>query len=116
VVGRKTSSTVELRIPILIVYVIRHVEATGLIKNLVITEESGIAKGIRRVVAVTGTEAQEVARTATTLEANLVAIEKTTGKDKDSAMKAFSTVRYVPIGIMTTSSSFRFYSTGTCYR
>jgi len=69
-----------------------HVETTGLIKNLVITEESGIAKGIRRVVAVTGNEAHEISRTATTLEAELTAIERKSGKDKDSAMKTFSTV------------------------
>lgn len=95
----------------------RHVETTGLIKKLIITEECGIAKGIRRVIAVTGAEAQEVSRTAATLEADLVAIEKKTGKkDKDSAMKVFSTVRYVPISIMVASSSFRFYSTGTRYR
>jgi len=59
----------------------------------VITEESGIAKGIRRVVAVTGNEAHEISRTAITLETNLSAIERKTGKDKDSAMKTFSTVR-----------------------
>ena len=58
-----------------------------------ITEESGIAKGIRRVVAVTGNEAHEISRTAITLEAKLTAIERKTGKDKDSAMKTFSTVR-----------------------
>lgn len=71
----------------------RHVGTTGLIKNLVITEESGIAKGIRRIVAVTGSEAQEVSRIATALEADLVAIERKNGKEKDSAMKIFSTVR-----------------------
>lgn len=70
----------------------RHVEKTGLIKNLIITEESGIAKGIRRVIAVTGTEAQEVTRTAVALEAELAAIERKSGKEKDAAMKVFSTV------------------------
>lgn len=70
----------------------RHVEKTGLIKNLIITEESGIAKGIRRVIAVTGVEAQEVTRTAVMLEAELAAIARKSGKEKDSAMKVFSTV------------------------
>ncbi|KAF8322263.1 hypothetical protein DL93DRAFT_2072161 [Clavulina sp. PMI_390] len=69
-----------------------HVEKTGLIKNLIITEEAGIAKGIRRVIAVTGTEAADVTRTAVALEAELAAIEKKSGKEKDAAMKQFSTV------------------------
>ena len=38
----------------------RHVAKTGDIKHFVILEESGIAKGIRRIVAVTGEEAQQV--------------------------------------------------------
>jgi alanyl-tRNA synthetase len=41
-----------------------HVNKTGEIKDLVIIEESGIAKGIRRIVAVTGNEAREVQRIA----------------------------------------------------
>ncbi|ODV65877.1 hypothetical protein HYPBUDRAFT_157945 [Hyphopichia burtonii NRRL Y-1933] len=41
-----------------------HVAKTGEIKDLIIIEESGIAKGIRRIVAVTGNEAHEVQRIA----------------------------------------------------
>lgn len=41
-----------------------HVLRTGEIKELVILEESGIAKGIRRIVAVTGQEAYDVQRVA----------------------------------------------------
>ncbi|OJJ46325.1 hypothetical protein ASPZODRAFT_2103593 [Penicilliopsis zonata CBS 506.65] len=41
-----------------------HVQKTGDIKELVILEESGIAKGIRRIIAVTGEEAIEVQRVA----------------------------------------------------
>ncbi|ODV89599.1 hypothetical protein CANCADRAFT_4217 [Tortispora caseinolytica NRRL Y-17796] len=37
-----------------------HVKKTGDIKELVILEESGIAKGIRRIIAVTGSDAYEV--------------------------------------------------------
>jgi hypothetical protein len=37
-----------------------HVSKTGDIKHFTILEESGIAKGIRRIVAVTGEEAQQV--------------------------------------------------------
>lgn len=41
-----------------------HVAKTDDIKDFVIIEESGIAKGIRRIVAVSGTEAKEVQRKA----------------------------------------------------
>jgi alanyl-tRNA synthetase len=41
-----------------------HVAKTDDIKEFVIIEESGIAKGIRRIVAVSGTEAREVQRKA----------------------------------------------------
>ncbi|KAG7660472.1 ALA1 [[Candida] subhashii] len=41
-----------------------HVAKTGDIKDLVIIEESGIAKGIRRIVAVTGHDAHAVQRLA----------------------------------------------------
>ncbi|KAH9485322.1 Alanine--tRNA ligase [Psilocybe cubensis] len=67
-----------------------HVAKTGDIKDFVITEESGIAKGIRRIVAVTGHEAQEVSRLARSLEERLDALEASTGKEKDSGLKAFS--------------------------
>ena len=65
----------------------RHVARTGDIKDFVITEESGIAKGIRRIIAVTGHEAADVTRTADTLEARLVSAENATGKAKDAALK-----------------------------
>ncbi|KAF4621160.1 hypothetical protein D9613_000618 [Agrocybe pediades] len=67
-----------------------HVAKTGDIKDFVITEESGIAKGIRRIVAVTGHEAQEVGRLAQSLEEKLNNLEKSTGKEKDLGLKAFS--------------------------
>lgn len=41
-----------------------HVQKTGDIKDLIILEESGIAKGIRRIIAVTGEDAHEVQRVA----------------------------------------------------
>ena len=65
----------------------RHVARTGDIKDFVITEESGIAKGIRRIIAVTGHEAADVTRTADALEARLVSAENATGKAKDAALK-----------------------------
>ena len=79
----------------------RHVKRTGDIKDLVITEESGIAKGIRRIIAVTGTEAREVSRTATALEAELVLIEKKSGKDKDTALKAYAVVSHLHLKVLS---------------
>ncbi|KAJ5675879.1 hypothetical protein N7462_008776 [Penicillium macrosclerotiorum] len=48
-----------------------HVQKTGDIKDLIILEESGIAKGIRRIIAVTGEEAHEVQRVAQNFEKRL---------------------------------------------
>lgn len=48
-----------------------HVQKTGDIKDLVILEESGIAKGIRRIIAVTGEDAHEVQRVAKNFEMRL---------------------------------------------
>lgn len=48
-----------------------HVQKTGDIKELVILEESGIAKGIRRIIAVTGEEAHTVQRVAREFEKRL---------------------------------------------
>ncbi|GLI80522.1 alanine--tRNA ligase [Penicillium ochrochloron] len=48
-----------------------HVQKTGDIKDLIVLEESGIAKGIRRIIAVTGEEAHEVQRLAQEFEARL---------------------------------------------
>ncbi|KAG6901162.1 hypothetical protein C0995_016297 [Termitomyces sp. Mi166 len=69
-----------------------HVAKTGDIKDFVITEESGIAKGIRRIIAVTGHEAHAVTRTAQELKEKLDAIEQLVGREKDTALKAFSVV------------------------
>ncbi|TID26138.1 hypothetical protein CANINC_002833 [Pichia inconspicua] len=48
-----------------------HVAKTDDIKEFVIIEESGIAKGIRRIVAVSGTEAREVQRIASEFDKHL---------------------------------------------
>lgn len=53
-----------------------HVKQTGEIKELVILEESGIAKGIRRIVAVTGQDAYDVQRQASEFEEQLARVEK----------------------------------------
>ena len=53
-----------------------HVRNTGEIKDLVILEESGIAKGIRRIIAVTGEDAHKVQRDADEFAEKLNALEK----------------------------------------
>ncbi|EEP76607.1 alanyl-tRNA synthetase [Uncinocarpus reesii 1704] len=53
-----------------------HVQKTGDIKDLVILEESGIAKGIRRIIAVTGKDAHEVQRIAREFGERLNKFEK----------------------------------------
>lgn len=58
-----------------------------------ITEESGIAKGIRRIVAVTGYEAADVTRAAQVLTEKLDALDAAKGKAKDTGLKAFTVVR-----------------------
>jgi alanyl-tRNA synthetase len=45
-----------------------HVDRTGEIKELIVLEESGTAKGIRRIVAVTGQDAVKVRRVANNFE------------------------------------------------
>ena len=68
-----------------------HVKQTGDIKDLVLVEESGIAKGIRRIVAVTGEEAAQVTRLADEYFSKLASIEQTSDKAaQDAALKAFS--------------------------
>ncbi|KAN0128727.1 alanine--tRNA ligase [Lactarius tabidus] len=67
-----------------------HVARTGDIKDFIITEESGIAKGIRRIVAVTGHEAQDVTRVADTFEARIKQVELLKGKAKDTALKTLT--------------------------
>ncbi|KAL4798138.1 alanine--tRNA ligase [Aspergillus venezuelensis] len=52
-----------------------HVQKTGDIKDLIIIEESGIAKGIRRIIAVTGEDAHEVQRIARDFEDRLNDLE-----------------------------------------
>ncbi|KDN40606.1 hypothetical protein K437DRAFT_258595 [Tilletiaria anomala UBC 951] len=67
-----------------------HVKQTGDIKDLIIVEESGIAKGIRRIVAVTGEEAAQVTRAADEAFAELDTIDKMTDKAaKDANLKTF---------------------------
>ena len=66
-----------------------HVQKTGDIKDMVILEESGIAKGIRRIIAVTGEDAHAVQRVAMEFEKRLTHMERLpSGMEKDLAIKA----------------------------
>ena len=66
-----------------------HVQKTGDIRDMVILEESGIAKGIRRIIAVTGEDAHEVQRVADQFGERLSKLEKMThGPAKDAEIKA----------------------------
>lgn len=68
-----------------------HVESTGLIKDLIIVEESGIAKGIRRIIAYTGEAAHRVQREASEFSTKLDALEKLSfGPEKEAQLKAVS--------------------------
>lgn len=67
-----------------------HVAKTGIIADVVIIEESGIAKGIRRITALTGPAARSAEETADKLKERLDALESSTGKEKDAGLKAFS--------------------------
>jgi alanyl-tRNA synthetase len=66
-----------------------HVDQTGQIKDLVIVEESGIAKGIRRIIAYTGEAAHEVQRLALEFGKRIESIEKMPhGPEKEAEIKA----------------------------
>ncbi|GAA5824475.1 hypothetical protein JCM11251_000438 [Rhodosporidiobolus azoricus] len=67
-----------------------HVAKTGDIKDFVITEESGIAKGIRRILAITGEDARKASHLANDAEARFDALLKLpAGAEKDAGLKAF---------------------------
>ncbi|RKP13838.1 tRNA synthetases class II (A)-domain-containing protein [Piptocephalis cylindrospora] len=62
-----------------------HVGRTGDIGRFVLLEEAGIAKGIRRIVAVTGPEAKEADALANTFQGRLEALETLKGKPEMEA-------------------------------
>jgi alanyl-tRNA synthetase len=65
-----------------------HVNKTGDIKDLVILEENGIAKGIRRIIAVTGEDAHDVQRVAAEFGERLTKLEQlSAGTEKDAEIK-----------------------------
>ena len=66
-----------------------HVDQTGLIKDLIIVEESGIAKGIRRIIAYTGEAAHECQRIATEFSKRIGTLERMPyGGEKEVEVKA----------------------------
>ncbi|ORX99184.1 alanyl-tRNA synthetase [Basidiobolus meristosporus CBS 931.73] len=67
-----------------------HVAQTGDIKSFVIVEESAISKGIRRIVAVTGKEAQQAHELANQFEVKLEGLKKLDGAELDTALKVVS--------------------------
>lgn len=68
-----------------------HVESTGSIKQLVLVEESGIAKGIRRIVAYTGEAAHRVQREAAEFSNKLDALDDMPfGARKEAQVKLVS--------------------------
>ena len=68
-----------------------HVKKTNEIKDLIIIEESGIAKGIRRLIAVTGQTAREVQLMGKDFNQRLEALEKLPyGAEKEREVKAIS--------------------------
>lgn len=68
-----------------------HVEQTGLIKDLVIVEESGIAKGIRRIIAYTGETAHRIQREAAEFSKTLDALDALPfGPAKEAQVKTVS--------------------------
>lgn len=65
-----------------------HVAATNDIKDLVVVEESGIAKGVRRIVAVTGQAAHDVQRIAREYDDRLKSVAAMpSGQTKETAAK-----------------------------
>lgn len=66
-----------------------HVDQTGIIKDLVIVEESGIAKGIRRLVAYTGDAAHAVQREAAEFSKRIDEIDALPfGPEKEDKVKS----------------------------
>ncbi|KAL7409092.1 tRNA synthetases class II (A)-domain-containing protein [Mrakia frigida] len=68
-----------------------HVNKTSDIKSFAILESDGIAKGVRRLVAVTGPEADESIRLNEEWTKTADALETLKGKEADAALKAFPT-------------------------
>ncbi|KAF2088107.1 alanyl-tRNA synthetase [Saccharata proteae CBS 121410] len=85
-----------------------HVQSTGEIKELVILEESGIAKGIRRIIAVTGQGAADVKRLADEFSEKLVRLEKMPFSSEKEALAKTTSTQLNELGISAvTKEAFR---------
>ena len=72
----------------------RHVAKTGDIKEFTITEESGIAKGIRRIIGVTGEKAREAHQRCTDMQTRLAELKRLPDiRAQENAFKFFNLVR-----------------------
>ncbi|PVF97475.1 hypothetical protein CPB86DRAFT_807243 [Serendipita vermifera] len=67
-----------------------HVAKTGDIKEFTIMEESGIAKGIRRIIAVTGPESRAAMAALAQFELRFTGVQGMTGKEKDEGFKTLT--------------------------
>ena len=66
-----------------------HVNTTGEIKQLVIIEEASIAKGIRRITALTADEAAKVIEAAKAFTPKMEALKKLKGAELENNLKTF---------------------------
>jgi alanyl-tRNA synthetase len=71
-----------------------HVPKTGHIGNFLITQETSVAKGIRRIIAVTGEDAITACELANDFSRSLDELEASVPKDKwDETLKKSKKVR-----------------------
>ncbi|KAI9784823.1 MAG: Alanine--tRNA ligase [Geoglossum umbratile] len=85
-----------------------HVQKTGDIKDLVILEENGIAKGIRRIIAVTGEDAHEVQRVAEEFSKRLMSLENMPFGPEKELMEKQTMIELNDLSISAvTKSAFR---------
>ncbi|KAI8394179.1 alanyl-tRNA synthetase [Radiomyces spectabilis] len=84
-----------------------HVAKTGDIKHFAILEESGIAKGIRRIVAVTGEEAAATQRQAQAFVSKLDNLEHLKGAELESQLKVVSKELDALVVSAVTKAEFR---------
>ncbi|KAK5287800.1 Alanine--tRNA ligase, partial [Cryomyces antarcticus] len=82
-----------------------HVEKTGEIKELVIIEESGIAKGIRRIIAVTGQAAYDVQREAEAFSEQLTQLERMANGSEKEALARRVQVQLNELSVSTLAKS-----------
>ncbi|KAF2405139.1 putative alanyl-tRNA synthetase [Trichodelitschia bisporula] len=78
-----------------------HVDKTGDIKELVILEESGIAKGIRRIIAVTGQTAYDVQRAAISFKERLYRLSGLPFGPEKEAMEKEVSAEFKQLSIST---------------